>query len=229
VILYDNELDADAYPVRLLLSVLGLAHERVIIDSSPAALRGRGPRGPVLADGEIRVIGTAAVLRHLAERHAPGWLPGSPGPGDSWLAPLTSPRFAPRQARLLALFTTAGPPPGLIEEAAHRLQDMDDHLTLAEFDGWSWFTGRQPTIVDLAAFASAALSNDYGVEHDAYPALRRWISRVRALPGFTSMPGVPQYYLAARLLGSPSLPGTFTTVTLRRQFAGKDTACGKQR
>jgi glutathione S-transferase len=193
VILYDNELDADAYPVRLLLSVLGLAHERVIIDSSPAALRGHGPRGPVLLDGETRVTGAAAVLRHVAAGYAADWLPASPPVGDSWLPPLTSPRFAPRQARLLALFTTAGPPPGLLEEAAHRLQDMDDHLTLAEFDGWSWFTGQRPTIVDLAAFAPAALSGDYGVEHDAYPALRRWISRVRALPGFIAMPGVPPF------------------------------------
>jgi glutathione S-transferase len=194
VILYDNMLDADAYPVRLLLSGLGLDCDRVTIDSSPLALRGLGPRGPVLEDDGERVIGAAAVLRHLAARYAPDWLPGSPGPGDSWLATLTSPRFAPRQARLLALFTEAGAPPGLVEEAAHRLQDMDDHLTLGEFDGLPWFAGDRPTIVDLAAFGPAALSNDYGTEHDPFPALRRWITRVRALPGFVPMPGVPQFY-----------------------------------
>jgi glutathione S-transferase len=194
VILYDNVLDADAYPVRLLLSLLGLACERVTIDSSPLALRGHGPRGPVLEDGGARVVGAAAVLRHLAARHAPEWLPASPGPGDSLLTSLTSPRFAPRQARLLALFTAEGPPPGLVEEATHRLQELDDHLTLGEFDGQPWFAGERPAIVDLAAFGPAALSNDYGVEHDAFPALRRWIRRVRALPGFIPMPGVPQFY-----------------------------------
>jgi glutathione S-transferase len=194
VILYDNLLDADAYPVRLLLSGLGLECDRVTIDSSPLALRGHGPRGPVLDDGEDRCIGAAAVLRHLAARYAPGWLPASPGPGDSWLTVLTSPRFAPRQARLLALFTAAGPPPGLVEDAALRLQDMDDHLTLGELDGRPWFAGDRPTIADLAAFGPAALSNDYGVGHDPYPALRRWIARVRALPGFVPMPGVPQFY-----------------------------------
>jgi glutathione S-transferase len=194
VILYDNLLDADAYPVRLLLSALGLPCERVTIDSSPLALRGLGPRGPVLEDGDARVIGSAAVLRHLAARYAPQWRPDSPGPGDAWLATFTSPRFAPRQARLLALFTEAGPPPGLVEEAAHRLQDMDDQLTLGEFDGRAWFAEDRPTIVDLAAFGPAALSNDYGLEQDPFPALRRWITRVRALPGFIPMPGVPQFY-----------------------------------
>jgi glutathione S-transferase len=194
VILYDNVLDADAYPVRLLLSTLNLECERVTIDSSPLALRGHGPRGPVLDDGEARSIGAAAVLRHLAARYAPAWLPAANGPGDSWLPVLTSPRFAPRQARLLALFTAAGPPPGLVEDAALRLQDMDDQLTLGELDGHPWFAGERPTIVDLAAFAPAALSNDYGVGHDPFPALRRWIARVRALPGFVPMPGVPPFY-----------------------------------
>lgn len=194
MILYDNDLDADAYPVRLLLSRLGLGCERVIIDSSPQALRGHGARGPVLDDGDARVVGAAAVLRHLAGRYAPEWLPASPGPGDSLLTSLTSPRFAPRQARLLALFTAEGPPPGLVEEATYRLQDLDDQLTLGEFDGQLWFAGERPTIVDLAAFGPAALSNDYGVEQDAFPALRRWIRRVRALPGIIPMPGVPQFY-----------------------------------
>lgn len=194
MILYDNALDADAYPVRLLLARLPVACDRVSIDSSPLALRGHGPRGPVLDDGEQRVTGAAAVLRYLAARHAPEWLPDPAGPGDSWLVTLTSPRFAPRQARLLALFTTEGAPPGLVEEAAARLQDLDDHLTLGELDGRPWFAGGRPTIVDLAAFGPAALSYDYGVEHDAFPALRRWITRVRALPGFIPMPGVPQFY-----------------------------------
>lgn len=193
MILYDNDLDADAYPVRLLLSLLGLGCERVIIDSSPLALRGHGPRGPVLDDDGARITGAAAVLRHLAARHAPEWLPSSPGLGDPWLSALTSPRFAPRRARLLALFTVEGPPPGLVEEAAYRLEELDDHLTLGEFDGDLWFAGKRPTIVDLAAFGPVALSNDYGVEHDAFPALRRWIRRVRALPGFIPMPGIPQF------------------------------------
>jgi glutathione S-transferase len=194
VILYDNELDADAYPVRLLLSLLGLGYEQVTIDSSPWALLGHGPRGPVLEDGDARAIGTAAVLSHLAAGYGSSWLPDSRGAGDSWLSSLTSPRFAPRQARLLALFTADGPPPGLVEEAAYRIQDMDDHLTLAELDGQLWFAGERPTIVDVAAFGPAGLSGDYGVEHDAFPALRRWIGRFRALPGFAPMPGIPQFY-----------------------------------
>jgi glutathione S-transferase len=189
--LYDNELDADAYPVRLLLSLLGRAHETVIVDRFPGDER---PHVPDLLDGAARVSGTEAVLRHLATRYAPDWLPGDQASAVALLAAVTSADFAPRQARLLALFTADGPSSNLVSAAAHAVRDLDDQLTLAEFDGHPWLAGRHPTIVDVAAFPAAALSNDYGVEHDAFPALRRWIRRFRALPGFIAMPGVPQFY-----------------------------------
>ena len=201
-------LDADAYPVRLLLSALGLrlrpGHHRLL---AAGAARPRARADRCSRTASARVVGAAAVLRHLAARHAPDWRPASPGPGDSWLATLTSPRFAPRQARLLALFTEAGAPPGLVEEAALRLQDLDDHLTLGEFDGQPCVRRRRPTIVDVAAFGPVSLSSDYGVEHDAYPALRRWITRFRAPPGFLPMPGDP----AVLLVVLPTVPSVART------------------
>jgi hypothetical protein len=85
---------------------------------------------------------------------------------------------------------------------------MDDHLTLAEFDDQPWFAGNEPTIVDLAAFGPTALSSDYEVEHDPFPTLRRWITRVRALPGFAAMPGIPPVLLADRAKGRQAVPQT---------------------
>jgi glutathione S-transferase len=43
-------------------------------------------------------------------------------------------------------------------------------------------------------FPAIALSRDFGVDHDEFAALRRWMSRVRSLPGFITMPGIPAYY-----------------------------------
>ena len=37
-------------------------------------------------------------------------------------------------------------------------------------------------------------SRDFGIDHDEYPALRRWARRFRALPGFKTMPGIPDYH-----------------------------------
>ena len=39
----------------------------------------------------------------------------------------------------------------------------------------------------------SALSRDIGVDHDDFPALRAWVRRMRALPGFVTTPGVPDY------------------------------------
>jgi glutathione S-transferase len=70
---------------------------------------------------------------------------------------------------------------------------MDDHMTLREFEDRAWFADAVPTIADLALFPGIALSRDAGIEHDAFPALRRWIRRIRRLPGFIAMPGIPEY------------------------------------
>jgi glutathione S-transferase len=83
---------------------------------------------------------------------------------------------------------------GLLRQSKQALRIMDDHMTLREFDGGIWFVGLSATIADLALFPAIALSRDYGVDHEAYPALRRWIRKIRHLPGFLTMPGVPDYY-----------------------------------
>ena len=190
--LYDNELDSGAYAARLLLSLLGLPYQRVIVDRFPG---NEDPAVPVLEDGAARPCGAASVLAHLAACYAPDWLPADPVAGDFWLSSLTDGGFSPRKARLLALFTTHGASAGLIADAERSLREMDDHLTMAEFAGPepAWFAGDRPSIVDVAAFGPACLSTDYGVEHDAFPALRRWIRRFRALPGFITMPGIPAF------------------------------------
>jgi glutathione S-transferase len=71
---------------------------------------------------------------------------------------------------------------------------MDDAMTGREHDGASWFVGAEATLADIALFPSIALSRDFGVEHDEYPALRRWMRRVRGLDGFIAMPGIPDHY-----------------------------------
>ena len=57
---------------------------------------------------------------------------------------------------------------------------MDDHMTAREFDGGDGSWAATPTVADIALFPAIALSRDFGIEHDAYPALRRWMRRFRA-------------------------------------------------
>ena len=67
-------------------------------------------------------------------------------------------------------------------------------MTRREFDDGRWFVGATPTIADIALFPGIALCRDFGIDHDEYPALRRWMARLRTIPGFVTMPGIPSYH-----------------------------------
>ena len=47
-------------------------------------------------------------------------------------------------------------------------------MTRQHFDGLEFFAGATATIADIALFPSFALSRDFNIDHDAFPALRRW-------------------------------------------------------
>ena len=78
-----------------------------------------------------------------------------------------------------------------VRAAAHQaFRVLDDHLTDQEIAGIDWIAGPQPTIADIACLPYVALSGDGGITHDAYPAIRRWLARIKKLPGFIDMPGI---------------------------------------
>ena len=97
-------------------------------------------------------------------------------------------------ARLNAMFGPDTDNDATVSAAKAAFRAMDDYMTAREFADRFWFVGLTPTIADIALFPAFALSRDAGIEHDAYPALRRWMRRVRSLPGFRTMPGIPDYH-----------------------------------
>lgn len=203
ITLYDFELDDGCYKVRLLLAALGLRARKVPVNMLPGAEQTRppllllNPLGtlPILADGDLVLHGAEAILAYLAQRYDPGrgWLPEAPerfGPAMMWLGFATRELGAASHARLHALFDQPA-----AEAAARRaFRVMDDHMTAREFEGARWFVGHGPTLAEIALFPAIALSRDLGIDHEAYPALRRWMRRVRTLPGFVTMPGIPDYH-----------------------------------
>lgn len=63
-------------------------------------------------------------------------------------------------------------------------------MTERGFEGGRFLVGDHPTIADIACFPDVALSPDGGIEHDHYPAIRRWLYAIRSLDGFITMPGI---------------------------------------
>ena len=207
MILHDYEIDLDAYKVRLLLAVLGVAYEKVPVNAHPAHEQRSepylrlNPLGtlPILVDGDVILHDAEAILVYLARRHdaAATWLPEAAAAlarVAMWLLFAARELAAATAARNHPLLEAPGDPAALDAEVRAAFRVMEDHMTRRELEGAFWFVGEAPTIADLALFPAIALSRDFGVDHDAYPALRRWMRRVRAIPGFVTMPGIPDYH-----------------------------------
>src|ERR1700752_4413664 len=88
ITLYDFELSASCYKVRLLLSFLNIGYARVAINFFPGfehrkpAFRKLNPLGqlPTLVDGELVLRDAQAILAYLANTYDKSghWLPSDP-------------------------------------------------------------------------------------------------------------------------------------------------------
>jgi glutathione S-transferase len=207
LVLYNYDLDENCYKVRLALSMLGLAAETVAVNAFPAKEQetprflAMNPMGtlPILKDGGLTLFGAEAILAHLARSHDDGsrWLPAD-GAGFAqvmtWLVFAACDLSVATRARANALFGTPGDEAALRSGARRAIGAMEDAMTVNGFAGQDWFAGGTATIADVALFPAFALSRDFGIDHDEYPALRKWARRFRAIPGFLTMPGIPDYH-----------------------------------
>ncbi len=204
MVLYDYELSADAYTVRLALALLGLAYERRAVDVYPgrehetAEFRALAPLAavPVLCDGGLVVETAEAILCHLAEVHDPEgvWWPRARRSAVlKWVLFAARSLAAAAAARLEAILRQESPYTDAAATAQAALEEVEDHLVRADLVGEAFLAGPAPTIADLAVFPAAALSADWGLGHEDLPKLRCWTRRVRALPGFITMPGIAEF------------------------------------
>jgi glutathione S-transferase len=206
--LYNFDLDESCYKVRLALSMLGLEWETIPVDVIPGKEQLTPPflslnplgRLPVLKDDDFTVTGTEAILAHLARTYDTSgtWLPAQ---GENFTKVMKWLNFSARDlevtisARQHMLFGLPGRDDETLRTAsAKMLRIMDDHMIARGFEGARWFAAAHATIADIALFPAFALSRDFGVDHDEYPALRSWARRFRKLPGFLTMPGIPDYH-----------------------------------
>lgn len=207
ITLYNYELDEQSYRARLALSIFGLEWTTIAVDMFPGAEQKKphmlalNPLGtlPVIQAGDLVLSGTSAILLYLAKTRdaSKRWLPeegAAFGSVAKWLGFFETALASAVEARLQSLFDTPGDATSLRQAARKAFRIMDDHMTARHFDGEEWFVGDGPTLADLALFPSFALSRDFGVDHDEYPALRRWIRRFRTVKGFHTMPGIPDYH-----------------------------------
>jgi glutathione S-transferase len=201
--LYDYILSADCYKIRLMLALLGRQFEAVKVNIHPgrenqsAEFLAINPRGriPVLEDDGLVLSDPIGILTYLAHRYDANrtWLPddaGLTGQIMMWLAFSGAELDRISEIRTNAVTSAGGDPPGAMSDAYNSLAILEDHLAEVELKGRSWIVGDHPTIADIAVFPPVILAPDGEVSLDCFPAIWRWLDRVKRLPGFIVMPGI---------------------------------------
>jgi glutathione S-transferase len=205
--LYDYILSGSCYKVRLMLALLGVSYERQPVDFYPGKehkspdLLALNPLGqiPIFEDDGLVLRDAQAILAHLANKYDTSgqWLPRDAalfGPIMIWLSFAGGELMAISAGRMVSMLGYPGDLDALRKKGRTAMRILDDHLADRALAGGLWIVGDQPSIADIAMFPYVALSHDCGIGHEDYPAINLWQRQVRQLPGFVSMPGIPDYF-----------------------------------
>lgn len=190
--LYMSERSGNAFKPRVLLEMLKVPYEKVLVDTAGKENRTEAflkinPRGeiPALEDGGRLFWDSTACLVYIARKHGGDkWLPGDPaGMAEvmQWMA------LAQNEIRY-GLQIGRGNLRG--SRKWGNLDELQAHgragLAVMEgrLKGHSWLALDRPTIADLACYPYVHTAPEAGTPLEDYPAVKAWIARLEALPGW---------------------------------------------
>ncbi|MDE0727679.1 MAG: glutathione S-transferase family protein [Alphaproteobacteria bacterium] len=195
--LYDAAASGNCHKVRMLLSILGIAHEVIPInllgmEQKTSAHMARNPLGtvPVLEDGDVTICDSQAILVYLASKHGgEAWLPRDPvgqAKVQQWLSFAVNELWnGPALARANLLFGRDIDLARAQAAANISLAVMDQHLEAND-----WLALGRPTIADIACYPYSALAEEGEISLVPFAALAAWFERIKALEGYVSMAGL---------------------------------------
>lgn len=194
--LFRFTLSGHSHRAELFLSLLGLPVDPVDVDlpggqQKSAAYLAMNPFGqvPVIQDGDVTVADSSAILVYLARRYgAAHWLPSDAAGAaqvQRWLSVAAGQlAYGPCAARLITVFKRPFDADEVIARAHALFAVMEQELA-----AHPWLVpGEAPTLADVANYTYTAHAPEGNVSLDPYPAIRAWLARVEALPGFMPMP-----------------------------------------
>lgn len=197
--LYDFELSGSCYKIRMLMNVLGVKYEAVNVDfvnkehktGTYLALNAFGEI-PIFDDGELRLRDAQAIMVYLARKYDKDnyWYPSdaeSAGRIQQWLSTGGGEVMNAAGARLVKILNYPLDLEKLQAGANRVFKIMDDHLAGKEF-----LELGHPTIADIACFPYTAMAGEGGIDLSPYPNVLAWIERMKRMPGFIPMPGIPK-------------------------------------
>lgn len=199
-ILHEDPRSGNCYKIKLTAALLGLGLETRQYDILAGETRTPEFLGTVNANGRIPVLQLGE--RFLPESNADCWYLASGSaliPQDRfeqadmlrwmffeqynhepniatmrfWLRFVGEANLSPQQKAQMMAKRIAG---------CDALALMDDHLATRD-----WFVGERVTLADIALFAYTHVAEEGGFGLGDYPAVGRWIARMRELPDFVPM------------------------------------------
>jgi glutathione S-transferase len=193
--LFRHPISGHSHRVELGLSLLGLPYELVHVELMQGAHKqpeflAKNVFGqvPVIEDGDFTLADSNAILVYLGERYDEA--------GRYW------PRTPQGKAAVVRWFSIAAGPvaAGLAGARAVRILgaklDYERAVTVAqqllktleaELGARDYLVGSSPTLADVACYSYVARAPEGDISLEPYPALRAWLGRIEALPGFVPM------------------------------------------
>lgn len=192
--LHRFRLSGHSHRVELFLSLLGLPFETIDVppggQKAPEFLRWNSfGQVPVIEDDGFVLADSNAILVYLATAYDLQrlWYPSDARTAaevQRWLSVAAGPLFnGPCVARLVGVFDAKHDLDRAQATAVNLFRVMDAHLAA----GGSFFVSTHPTIADVALYSYTAHAPEGYLSLDAYPAIRAWLERIEALPGFVPM------------------------------------------
>jgi glutathione S-transferase len=197
--LHSAPRSGNSYKVRLLLGLLGTRYEIINYDTkggethAPAFLESVNPDGKVpvleLEDGTM-LPESGAILLYLAE--GTSYLPEERLERAQVLRWMFFEQYSllpnlsrPRLWRMWEVEITPQREAELeqyFEHGYRALSVMEQHLSDREF-----FVGDRSTVADVALYVYPSVAPEGGFDLESYPAVRVWLDRVSALPGYVPL------------------------------------------
>jgi len=198
--LFRSPKSGHCHRVELMLALLDVPCDAVDLDMANGAHKAPefialSPFGqvPAIDDNGTLLCDSNAIITYIADRYGDletwaGRTPIERAEVQLWLSVAAGEIYqGPCSARLFTLFGADIDHDAAKAKATKLFEVMETHLKTRE-----WLALSRPSLADVAAYSYIAHAPEGGVTLAPFPAIRAWLERVEALPGFVGMLRSPE-------------------------------------
>ncbi|MEC7291785.1 MAG: glutathione S-transferase [Pseudomonadota bacterium] len=185
--------------VELALALLDVPYETIDLDMANGAHKtpeflAISPFGlvPAIDDNGTALSDSNAIITYIASRYGDledqaGRTPTERAEVQRWLSVAAGEIFqGPCSARLVTVFGASLDHEVAKAKALRLFKIMEAHLK-----NRTWLALDRPSLADIAGYSYIAHAPEGGVPIAPFPAIRAWLERIEALPGFVGMQRSP--------------------------------------